>query len=569
MAGLILKTPYYKPRSKTDGGGTRSGYVKYIATREGAELLPRSGMAGYIGERKGSNGLFSDLGAEINLSAICNEIDSYAGNVWGLIFSLTRVDAERLGYNSAKQWMNLLRSRRNDIAKEMGISPGNLRWYAAYHNKEDHPHVHMLVWSKNPTEAYLSAVGIHNIKSAVAGDIFRQDLISVYKEQTEVREGIKKKFREKMSEIVRSLRENPSEISPEFYQKFSELCGKLSKTNGKKVYGYLGESTKKLVNEVVKMFAESREIAELYDLWYKCQCETYRTYTDVMPEKVPIEQNETFRSLRNRVVKAAAEVSSLSEFPTENSSYYDNGKYAELGESELRSRAEFDGDRDAMFRYGRKIFTEDPDEGEYYLQRAAQEGQVYAMFFLYRMYKNGTLRGDAMKYLLMAVEKNFGGAEYEYALYLKDKSKELSMDYLIKAARHGSYQAEYQIGKMLLENGKKDEALVYLKRSAEKSHWARTKLGLLYYYQLGDREKGWEYISEEAMRYHYKPAEKAWEAIQNGLDAQIIFGICDLLYYAGNIIDERTEQDSGQEQYTDRRLKQQDRAKRQGIVMNM
>ena len=131
MAKLILKTPYYKPGHKTDKGQSRGGYTEYIATREGVEVL-RSGYASYIGERRGSHGMFSDEGEDINLSKISAEIDNHNGNVWGFIISLMREDADRLGYNTAEQWMNLIRSHRNDIAREMNISPENLRWCAAY-----------------------------------------------------------------------------------------------------------------------------------------------------------------------------------------------------------------------------------------------------------------------------------------------------------------------------------------------------------------------------------------------------------------------------------------------------
>ncbi len=163
MARLILKAPFYPPNKRTASGTSRGGIVNYIATRDGVEIL-RSGMASYIGERKSSHGLFSDEGVDLNLSKISDELDNHPGNVWTLIFSLKREDAERLGYNSAIQWMNLLRSRRNDIAKAMHIAPGNLRWYAAYHNEETHPHVHMLVWSQNSKEPYLNTDGIHEIK---------------------------------------------------------------------------------------------------------------------------------------------------------------------------------------------------------------------------------------------------------------------------------------------------------------------------------------------------------------------------------------------------------------------
>ena len=135
MAKIIVKAPFYKPGHTTESGQSRGGYAHYIGTREGVEIL-RSGMAGYIGERRGSHGLFSDEGVDVSLSKISEEIDNHPGNVWGFIISLKREDAERVGYNSAEQWVNLLRSRRNVIAKEMGITPSNLRWVAAYHNNE-------------------------------------------------------------------------------------------------------------------------------------------------------------------------------------------------------------------------------------------------------------------------------------------------------------------------------------------------------------------------------------------------------------------------------------------------
>jgi len=151
MAKLIFKAPYYSPVSRTPEEKTRGGFAKYIATRDGVEILSRSGMAEYVDARQGSHGMFSDEGVQIDMQKICDEVDQVDGNVWGLIFSLKREDAERLGYNSAEQWMQLLRSRRNDIAKEMHIVPSHLRWYAAYHNKEKNPHVHMLVWSDRPS----------------------------------------------------------------------------------------------------------------------------------------------------------------------------------------------------------------------------------------------------------------------------------------------------------------------------------------------------------------------------------------------------------------------------------
>ncbi len=76
MAKLILKAPYYKPNHRTATGQSRGGYAMYIAKRDGVEI-PRSGMVNYIGERRGSHGLFTDEGEKTNLSAVEAEMDSH------------------------------------------------------------------------------------------------------------------------------------------------------------------------------------------------------------------------------------------------------------------------------------------------------------------------------------------------------------------------------------------------------------------------------------------------------------------------------------------------------------
>ena len=141
-------------------------YMKYIATR------PRA-------ERLGDHGLFSDEDG-VDLAKAIDELEHHTGNVWTHIISLKREDAARLGYDNANAWMNLLRTNRNDIAAVMNISPGNFRWYAAYHDEGDHPHVHMMAWSTVPSEAYLTREGIHNIKSQLTNQIFQQEMLHTY-----------------------------------------------------------------------------------------------------------------------------------------------------------------------------------------------------------------------------------------------------------------------------------------------------------------------------------------------------------------------------------------------------
>ena len=173
-----------------------------------------------------------------------------------------REDADRLGYNTAEQWMNLIRSHRNDIAKEMNISPENLRWCAAYHNKEENPHVHMMIWSARPKEPYLSEVGIHNIKQTLATDIFRQDNISIYKKQTEVRDDLKAKFKERIRELVSEIKSGEHKFTPELISKMQLLSERLENHKGKKVYGYLDKNTKELVKKIVKMLGNDPQLKE-------------------------------------------------------------------------------------------------------------------------------------------------------------------------------------------------------------------------------------------------------------------------------------------------------------------
>ena len=576
MAKIIIKAPFYKPGHTTESGQSRGGYAQYIGTREGVEIL-RSGMAGYIGERRGSHGLFSDEGIDVSLSKISEEIDNHPGNVWGFIVSLKREDAERVGYNSAEQWVNLLRSRRNIIAKEMGIAPSNLRWVAAYHNKETNPHVHMMVWSSRPQEPYLSREGIHNIKKTLASDIFRQEHLQIYKKQTEARDDIKASCRNRIEALVAEIRSGKHAFSLEILAKMELLSEKLQRHKGKKVYGYLDKNTKALVKDIVKMLGADEQISAMYDAWHSYKCEIVRTYTDEVPDKIPIEDNEEFKSVRNAVVKSAAEISSPSAQPDREIDY----DYAELKERKndfdyLSYHAEFRDDPMLFYRLGRYYLekTDDMENAEWWLRMAADRGIEVASYLVYKAYRDGKFTekpSDKLRYLRMAVDKKFGYAEYEYAKYLMDKSPEDAKIYFERAASHGSFQAEYTYGKMLYDEGKRDEAREWFERSARTDAWTQTRVGLLLYYEYEDHEAGKALLSSAAEQ-GYEPAREAIRSIEQGLNARIAIGVCDLFYYASNILDERCEDMYSSEHQIDyhgidKKQRREDQAKRHGIIM--
>ena len=569
MARLIFKAPYYKPKGKVN----RGGYAKYIATREGVELL-RSGMADYINERRGSNGLFSDEGVVINLAQIEETINNHAGNVWWLIFSLKRADAERFGYNSAEQWMNLLRSHRNDIAKEMHIAPGDLRWYAAYHNNETHPHVHMLVWSERAHEPYLSKVGIQNIKRTVANDIFKRDLIPIYKKQTQARDNIKASFRSRIDKLMSEIGNMSIDYDSEIALKFQMLSQRIAKHKGKKVYGYLDKETKKLVDEIVKMIAADEKISELYDLWHKCRCETFRTYTDAMPEKIPLEENEEFKSIRNEVVKMASELKVEYVFQGQDDTEPSHD-FEEEDIDNLEERVEEDEDPFTMYKLGKKYLDEEnnPEEAELWLRMAAHNGNEYAMYFLYKCYRDGRIidkKNSKMTYLRMSLDKGYDVAEYEYGKLLREKDPEEAKKYFKRAADKNNAYAAYAYGKMCADRGDINKAKIYFGRATRVKPELGFRVGMWYYYDLGNHEMGISHL-ENAAKNGNVAAEEALNAINRGIDTRLAWGALNIFRHASRVIDDRAKAHVkiSPIQGIDRKLRQRIREKKEEQCLRM
>ena len=240
MARLIVKSPFIK-----GGGGGAGGYAKYIGTRDGVVLLP-SGYMGYMAERPRSHGLFGDED-NVDMDAVMQELNEYPGNIWTHIISLKREDAERLGYNHAAQWRNLLRTHRNEIAEAMHIPPSDFRWYAAFHDEGDHPHVHMMAWSTKPGQPYLSQDGIRQIKSKLTNDIFKQEMLHTYEQKSSSRDELVRKARAEMKSLVQEMRQTIGN-HPEVESLIIRLVSQLESVQGKKKYGYLPKDIKRTVD---------------------------------------------------------------------------------------------------------------------------------------------------------------------------------------------------------------------------------------------------------------------------------------------------------------------------------
>ena len=300
MARLIVKSPYVTGGS--GGGGGAGGYLKYIGTREGVELLP-SGYMEYMAERPQSHGLFGDEDV-VDMNAAMKELNEYPGNIWTHVISLKREDAERLGYDHAAQWRNLIRAHRNEIASAMNIPPSDFRWYAAFHDEGGHPHIHMMAWSAKPGQAYLSKDGIRKIKSVLTNDIFKQELLHTYEQKSASRDELVRRAREEMKALAQEMQTSLGS-HPEVESLMMTLVTQLESVTGKKTYGYLPKTEKKTVDEVVNLMEQLPVIDECYQTWWEFQCQVEDFYSEKERQRPPLSQQKEFRSIKNAVIREA------------------------------------------------------------------------------------------------------------------------------------------------------------------------------------------------------------------------------------------------------------------------
>ena len=307
---LIIKWRYWKNRSVREG---RSGnYLRYIGTRDGVEKLTDKTYLDYIGtrprvEKNGAHGLFSDDDAPIIMDKARERLNQHDGTVHTLIVSLSREDAEATGFNCAARWRSFMRAQKLALARQFDIPPESLRWYGAFHNEGTHPHIHVLLYSDDPSHSgYLKRRGLEQIKRDFATEIFRHELDSIYQEQTKRRDELTQIARDEIEDLVMEMR--GGDVDPELARRMRELCVKLKTVKGKKVYGYLPPEVKQQVNEIVDLLSEDERVRRLYDLWYESRTAILRSYTKHIPPQKPLSQEETFKPIRNAVIREAMKI---------------------------------------------------------------------------------------------------------------------------------------------------------------------------------------------------------------------------------------------------------------------
>ncbi len=228
-------------------------YLKYIAER------PRVA-------KEDSHGLFSSAD-KINLSQTIEEVAEHQGNVWTAIVSLKREDATRLGYDNLNAWKTLIRSKQNEMARSLDIYENNFKWYAAFHDEGQHPHVHIVMYSIDKNEGYMKEKSINKIRSVFGNEIFKDELLHVFTEQTRVRDQTKEVARDKLLERIKEINEMAT-MNDTVDQKLVDLAERLKNTKGRKQYGYLSKGLKEMIDGIVDDLSEDQTVKQLIDEWY-------------------------------------------------------------------------------------------------------------------------------------------------------------------------------------------------------------------------------------------------------------------------------------------------------------
>ncbi len=457
--------------------GKRENYVDYIAGR------PRV-------ERIGEHGLFTDAGVPVVLAQVQEDVCQHKGAVWTHVVSLRREDAARLGYDSGKQWQDLLRSKKAMLCKHMKIDSENLRWYAAFHNESHHPHVHLMVYSAKDNDGFLTEPAIKAMRSELAHDIFRQDFAHIYEQQNTTRADLKQGAADVLAELLSQLPQGIC-VNQAIEADLLLLSKRLQNTGGKKVYGYLKADVKAIIDRIVDELSKDERIGKLYRAWGDWQNEILKTYTAKLPPLPPLSQQKQFKSIKNMVITEALRLGghhfSFEDEAAPEPELSDDAPPTE--ESMEPEDVVFHAEWSKQYKLARKYLfgSEDapPDFSEAHrlFLLEAELGNALAMHDLGRMFADG-----------LGCEID---TEISYTWYVKALTGFLSAEEEKPAA-----YIEYRIGKMYAAGlGTEQDyaqAAAWFGAAVEANHkYAQYSLGSLYY-----RGNGVQQNYAEALRLY-------------------------------------------------------------------
>lgn len=458
----------------------------------------------YISERPRSHGLFTnnefaDLGKTIE------EVSNHPAPVWTFIYSLRREDAARLGYDSAENWRKLLLAHQTELAEAMKIPPNQFRWCAAFHDEKHHPHIHLMVWSADPKQGYLTENGIEQMRSKLTNIIFQDELLHLYQQKDLSYQEVRDAAQEAMGMLIRKM-ESGICGCPSIEEKLIVLAQKLQDTTGKKVYGYLKKPVKAQVDVIVDELAQIPAVAECYDAWNRLRDEVENYYKDTPREYLPLSQQKEFKALKNMVIREAERIRS-GKITFEDERMDDEWDEEESALSLQTHQQTVNAYREAKYILCDEDSTwAEQEEAVQTLERLWDAGLTIAAHQLGKCWRDGpgVLPDDEKAELWFRRSAETGNDFSQYALgklLQSRKRMEESVCWYEKAAAQGNQYAGYRLGKLYLqgEGVPKDtaKAIGHLTRAAESGNqYAQYTLGKLYLEQ--DPDTAWYWFTQSA-----------------------------------------------------------------------
>ena len=289
-----------------------SALISEILDRNMDRLTSRENYVGYLANRPGavkfgSHGLFSQSDEPIKLEKVAKEIANHGGNVWTHVVSLRRDNAQAMGYDNLKAWRDLVKRQIPNITKNQKIDMANLKWYAAFHDKKTNPHVHIIVYSTNEREGFLTNHGIEKIRSGFANDIYADELHNLYAQQTDLRNQMKKESEQLMKQLADNISQNDVD-NAELIDLVAKLHEQLNSSKGKKVYGYLKADVKKTVDEIFIRLAENESIQKMYSLWCEMEQQKHDVYSSAKLQFPKLADNKEFKSVKNMIIRTVLDM---------------------------------------------------------------------------------------------------------------------------------------------------------------------------------------------------------------------------------------------------------------------
>ena len=129
-------------------------------------------------------------------------------NRWTSFCSLHCEDTEQLGCNTTEAWRESVERNVTKLAEAQKIDVSNLQWYGAFHDIAHHPHMHLLVYSKDAKQGWLTKKGITELRSALGNDIFRLEQYKLFTMETDLRDRLKKESREEIERLLAKIRDS-------------------------------------------------------------------------------------------------------------------------------------------------------------------------------------------------------------------------------------------------------------------------------------------------------------------------------------------------------------------------